>query len=114
VTGWINEKMIVATDENYRDASNLQGKLQKHQAFTGEIQANKKMVDSALKVSELTKDLGQHCCHKLFNRAENRGFLKCPVRLLGTRFTNAISCFEPGPQETFKKTPSRVRLLSQI
>jgi hypothetical protein len=21
------------------------------------------------------------------------------VRLLGTRFTNAISCFEPGPQE---------------
>ncbi|XP_064623906.1 spectrin beta chain, non-erythrocytic 2-like isoform X3 [Lineus longissimus] len=48
VTGWINEKMSVATDENYRDPSNLQGKLQKHHAFTGEIQANKKMVDNAL------------------------------------------------------------------
>jgi hypothetical protein len=37
-------------------------------------------------------------------------FFKCPVednalvfqeRLLGTRFTNAISCFEPGPQEPY-------------
>jgi hypothetical protein len=26
-----------------------------------------------------------------------------PVRLLGTRFTNAISSFKPGPQETFTR-----------
>jgi hypothetical protein len=24
-----------------------------------------------------------------------------PVMLLGTRFTNTISCFEPGPQEHY-------------
>jgi hypothetical protein len=29
----------------------------------------------------------------------HRGFKKFIIRLLGTRFTNAISCFEPGPQE---------------
>jgi hypothetical protein len=26
-----------------------------------------------------------------------------PLRLLGTRFTNATSCFEPGPQELYRK-----------
>jgi hypothetical protein len=28
-----------------------------------------------------------------------RFFKNVPVRLLGTRFTNPISCFEPGPQD---------------
>jgi hypothetical protein len=27
-----------------------------------------------------------------------------PIRLLGTRFTNAISCFRPGPQEPYRDT----------
>jgi hypothetical protein len=27
---------------------------------------------------------------------------KDPVRLLGTRFTNAISSFKPGPQEPYR------------
>jgi hypothetical protein len=30
-----------------------------------------------------------------------RVFKNVPVRLLGTRFTNAISCFEPSPQEPY-------------
>jgi hypothetical protein len=25
------------------------------------------------------------------------------VRILGTRFTNAISCFKPGPQEPYRE-----------
>jgi hypothetical protein len=29
--------------------------------------------------------------------------IKVPVKLLGTRFTNAISCFEPSPQECYRK-----------
>jgi hypothetical protein len=34
-----------------------------------------------------------------------------PVRLLGPRFTNAISCFKPGPQESYRdilKTPCAI------
>ena len=39
--GWINEKLKVASDENYLDPTNLSGKLQKHQNFDGEFTANK-------------------------------------------------------------------------
>jgi len=46
VQGWTREKMQVATDESYRDPSNLQGKLLKHQAFEAELGANKRRVDA--------------------------------------------------------------------
>jgi hypothetical protein len=44
-------------------------------------------------------------------------FKNCPVRLLGTRFTNAISCFETGPQESYRDicgTPCRIKQHSSI
>jgi len=44
--GWISEKMQVAMDESYRDPVNLQGKIQKHQAFDAELMANRKRVDT--------------------------------------------------------------------
>ena len=40
----------MATDESYRDPTNLQSKLQKHGAFEAELSANKGRVDSVCKV----------------------------------------------------------------
>lgn len=37
---WLEDKMKVAGDENYRDLSNLPRKLQKHKAFERELRAN--------------------------------------------------------------------------
>ncbi|XP_013777045.2 LOW QUALITY PROTEIN: spectrin beta chain, non-erythrocytic 1-like [Limulus polyphemus] len=37
---WIQDKMKIATDESYRDLSNLERKLKKHEAFEAEISAN--------------------------------------------------------------------------
>ena len=37
---WLGEKMQVACDESYADPSNMQSKIQKHQAFEAELQAN--------------------------------------------------------------------------
>ncbi|XP_037933014.1 spectrin beta chain, non-erythrocytic 5 isoform X1 [Teleopsis dalmanni] len=37
---WLNDKMKIAGDENYRDLSNLPRKLQKHKAFERELRAN--------------------------------------------------------------------------
>ncbi|XP_061172689.1 spectrin beta chain, non-erythrocytic 5-like [Saccostrea echinata] len=48
VTGWINEKLQVALDESYRDPTNLQAKLQKHQAFEAEVTANRNRVDAVV------------------------------------------------------------------
>lgn len=50
VTGWINEKLQVALDESYRDPTNLQAKLQKHQAFEAEVLANRNRVDAVVEV----------------------------------------------------------------
>ncbi|XP_026324055.1 spectrin alpha chain isoform X1 [Hyposmocoma kahamanoa] len=43
--GWINEKLKFATDDSYLDPTNLNGKLQKHQNFEQELQANKPRID---------------------------------------------------------------------
>lgn len=51
VSGWINEKLQVALDESYRDPTNLQAKLQKHQAFEAELAANRNRVDAVVEVS---------------------------------------------------------------
>ncbi|XP_041352702.1 spectrin beta chain, non-erythrocytic 5-like isoform X2 [Gigantopelta aegis] len=48
VSGWINEKLQVALDESYRDPTNLQAKLQKHQAFEAELIANRNRVDAVV------------------------------------------------------------------
>ena len=37
---WILEKLQTASDENYKDPTNLQAKIQKHQAFEAEVAAH--------------------------------------------------------------------------
>ena len=49
---WINEKMQTATDPSYRDPTNLQGKLQKHQGFEAEVAANEDRIAGVLKAGE--------------------------------------------------------------
>ena len=58
VLGWVSEKLQVASDESYRDATNLQGKLQKHQAFEAEVMANRKRVDVVSAVSSYYEPSG--------------------------------------------------------
>lgn len=38
--GWIYEKLQAASDESYKDPTNLQAKIQKHQAFEAEVSAH--------------------------------------------------------------------------
>lgn len=42
---WMNEKLKIATDDSYLDPTNLSGKLQKHQNFDIELNANKNRID---------------------------------------------------------------------
>ena len=52
MSAWISEKMQVATDESYKDPTNLSGKLKKHQAFEAELTANKNTVDAVCAVRQ--------------------------------------------------------------
>lgn len=47
---WLNERNVVALDENWREPTNLQAKLLKHQSFEAEVLANRYRVDSLTKV----------------------------------------------------------------
>ncbi|KAF3849432.1 hypothetical protein F7725_015929 [Dissostichus mawsoni] len=40
IEAWISEKLQTATDESYKDPTNIQSKHQKHQAFEAELHAN--------------------------------------------------------------------------
>ncbi|KAK7095430.1 spectrin alpha chain-like isoform X3 [Littorina saxatilis] len=44
--GWIQEKLKTASDESYLDPTNLQTKLQKHQNFEAEVEANRNRIES--------------------------------------------------------------------
>ncbi|XP_071600765.1 spectrin beta chain, non-erythrocytic 5 [Heliangelus exortis] len=46
VAAWINEKNSIAQDDSWKDPSNMQSKLQKHQAFQAEIMANRNRLDT--------------------------------------------------------------------
>ncbi|XP_055551148.1 spectrin beta chain, non-erythrocytic 1 isoform X2 [Wyeomyia smithii] len=52
VTKWISQKMQVALDENYREPSNLQSKIQKHTAFDAELNANSVRVSAIIEEGE--------------------------------------------------------------
>merc|ERR1712020_343776 len=56
--GWINEKLKVATDDSYLDPTNLNGKVQKHQNFEQELNANKSRIDEVLESGEELKETG--------------------------------------------------------
>ncbi len=49
---WIDEKRITADDQSYRELTNLPKKLQRHEAFELEINANKPALEDLIEVSE--------------------------------------------------------------
>ncbi|XP_071354370.1 spectrin beta chain, non-erythrocytic 5 [Trachinotus anak] len=49
---WLNERNAVALDENWREPTNLQAKLLKHQSFEAEVLANRYRVDTLTKEGE--------------------------------------------------------------
>ena len=48
--GWIGEKLQVANDESHRDPTNLENKLQKHQEFEAEVNANEQRIQNIAQV----------------------------------------------------------------
>ena len=50
---WVNDRLVVAQDETYRDAKNLHSKYVRHQAFEAEINSNKERLEKIKQVSRL-------------------------------------------------------------
>ncbi|KAJ8972184.1 hypothetical protein NQ314_000314 [Rhamnusium bicolor] len=48
VETWLNQKLQIAADENYRDPSNLQNKIQKHATFEAEVIASGERIQNVV------------------------------------------------------------------
>ena len=57
---WITEKVAMATEESYKDPSNIQAKHQKHQAFEAELVANSDRINTVLKMGESECPVSSH------------------------------------------------------
>jgi spectrin beta len=63
--GWISEKLTVATDESYRDPTNLQSKLQKHSAYEAELSSNKGRVDTVTETGGELIEYNHYASHEI-------------------------------------------------
>ncbi|VDP10579.1 unnamed protein product [Soboliphyme baturini] len=54
---WILEKLQTAQEENYKDPTNLQAKIQKHQAFEAEVQAHSNAI---VQLDKIGNDMISH------------------------------------------------------
>lgn len=68
--GWMADKLKTATDESYKDLTNVERKLQKHEAFERELHANEGQLRAVNKESIRNRaGLGSTCTRGTgFNR----------------------------------------------
>lgn len=68
--GWINEKLKTATDESYLDPTNLNGKVQKHQNFIQELNANRSRVDDITSTGQELMEANHYASDRIGQRME--------------------------------------------
>ncbi|XP_043282558.1 spectrin beta chain, non-erythrocytic 5 isoform X2 [Venturia canescens] len=70
VEGWLHQKQQVAADENYRDSTNLQSKIQKHLAFESELTANRGRVGAVVAEGEALIEDNHYASKEIQDRLE--------------------------------------------
>ncbi|XP_076343494.1 spectrin alpha chain-like isoform X2 [Tachypleus tridentatus] len=66
--GWISEKLKTAMDDSYLDPVNLNGKLQKHQNFEQELNANRSRIDEITSTGQELIDGGHYASTRINER----------------------------------------------
>ncbi|XP_061467332.1 spectrin beta chain, non-erythrocytic 5 [Rhineura floridana] len=70
VAAWMSERNSIALDESWRDPSNLQAKLQKHQTFQAEIVANRNHLESIKAEGEKMLQEGHYAPDAIWSRLQ--------------------------------------------
>uniref|UniRef100_A0A6B2E568 Putative beta chain spectrin n=1 Tax=Phlebotomus kandelakii TaxID=1109342 RepID=A0A6B2E568_9DIPT len=70
VDKWLHQKMQVALDENYREVSNLQSKIQKQSAFDSELNANVHRINAVMKEGEKLIDEKHYASEEILSHLE--------------------------------------------
>ncbi|XP_040260711.1 spectrin alpha chain, non-erythrocytic 1 isoform X4 [Bufo bufo] len=105
---WINEKMKTATDEAYKDPSNLQGKVQKHQAFEAELSANQSRIDALENSGQKLIDTNHYASDEVAARMSE--VITLWKRLLEATDRKGIKLREANQQQQFNRNVEDIEL----
>ncbi|XP_011879275.1 PREDICTED: spectrin alpha chain isoform X1 [Vollenhovia emeryi] len=68
--GWVNEKLKFATDDSYLDPTNLNGKVQKHQNFEQELNANRTRMEEMVATGQELVESGHYASDRIRTRSD--------------------------------------------
>ncbi|XP_042637389.1 spectrin alpha chain, non-erythrocytic 1 [Orycteropus afer afer] len=105
---WVNEKMKTATDEAYKDPSNLQGKVQKHQAFEAELSANQSRIDALEKAGQKLIDVNHYAKDEVATRMNE--VITLWKKLLEATELKGIKLREANQQQQFNRNVEDIEL----
>ncbi|XP_075691231.1 spectrin alpha chain, non-erythrocytic 1 isoform X4 [Rhinoderma darwinii] len=105
---WINEKMKTATDEAHKDPSNLQGKVQKHQAFEAELSANQSRIDALENSGQKLIDVNHYASDEVAARMNE--VITLWKRLLEATELKGIKLREANQQQQFNRNVEDIEL----
>ncbi|XP_044259625.1 spectrin alpha chain isoform X3 [Tribolium madens] len=111
--GWINEKLKFATDESYLDPTNLGGKVQKHQNFEQELNANKTRMEDITSTGQELVDARHYAAPRIQSRMEE--IVNLWETLVQSTDKKSSKLQEASQQQQFNRTIEDVELwLSEI
>uniref|UniRef100_A0A8I5ZKH2 Spectrin, alpha, non-erythrocytic 1 n=1 Tax=Rattus norvegicus TaxID=10116 RepID=A0A8I5ZKH2_RAT len=105
---WVNEKMKTATDEAYKDPSNLQGKVQKHQAFEAELSANQSRIDALEKAGQKLIDVNHYAKEEVAARMNE--VISLWKKLLEATELKGVKLREANQQQQFNRNVEDIEL----
>ena len=111
--GWVNEKLKFATDDSYLDPTNLNGKLQKHQNFEQELQANRTRMEEMVACGEELCSAEHYASERIRSRIDE--IVELWQSLSRATEKKAAKLQEAAQQQQFNRTVEDIELwLSEI
>ncbi|KAK6636692.1 hypothetical protein RUM43_010354 [Polyplax serrata] len=111
--GWINEKLKFATDDNYLDPTNLNGKVQKHQNFEQELGANRSRMEEITSTGQDLIEANHYALDRIQSRADE--IVQLWDALVTATDKKGMKLQEASQQQQFNRTVEDVELwLSEV
>ncbi|XP_051167041.1 spectrin alpha chain [Leptopilina boulardi] len=111
--GWIFEKLKFATDDSYLDPTNLNGKVQKHQNFEQELNANKTRMDELVSTGQELIESEHYASDRIRSRTDE--IISLWESLAHASDKKGAKLQEASQQQQFNRTVEDIELwLSEV
>ncbi|XP_053988880.1 spectrin alpha chain isoform X1 [Hylaeus anthracinus] len=111
--GWVNEKLKFATDDSYLDPTNLNGKVQKHQNFEQELNANKTRMEEMVATGQELIESDHYASDRIRTRTDE--IMRLWECLTHATEKKGAKLQEASQQQQFNRTVEDIELwLSEV